>query len=90
MTARELVLEIFSRPQRGISADVRRITQRQYQELRRLFFLEVGKGRVRSGLGGALIWTSQDREEFTVRELSGSCQLARSKAPGVEGVMNLF
>jgi hypothetical protein len=68
MTAEFLVTEIFSRPQQGAPADMRRLTERQFVALRALMLEEESKGTVHGGLGGSLVWMPPGQVKYVLTE----------------------
>ena len=68
MTAEYLVNEIFSRPQQGISGDMRLLTERQFSALRALILDEESKGTVTFGLGGSLVWMAPGQVKYVLTE----------------------
>jgi hypothetical protein len=68
MTARDLIADIFSRPQRGVAGNMRRITRRQLDYLVGLIGEEQESGAVQRGAGASLVWMPGGREKYVITE----------------------
>jgi hypothetical protein len=69
MTALELINDIFRRPQRGVDANMRRITPDQLTYVRVLIERDVERNAVTRGAPGSLIWMpTKDRYKYVVAE----------------------
>jgi hypothetical protein len=97
MTAKQLITEIFSRPQNGVSPDMRRLTARQFIWLRDLIMSEVGSRRAEAGIvhkgdGGSLVWTPAGPNKYVLSEDQAGAKhsLMRLANLGTQGAGSLF
>lgn len=68
MTAIELIDSIFSRPQRGVAGEVRRITDPQLKYLCDLVEGDKEKSAVRAGRGRSFVWSPEGAYQYVVTE----------------------
>lgn len=68
MTAHDLITDIFSRPQRGVAGNMRRITRRQLDYLVGLIGKDQDGDAVRHGTDGGLVWMPPGPEKYVITE----------------------
>lgn len=92
MTARGLIIDIFSRVQDGVPSNTRRITGAQLHLLRTLISEDQERGAVEFGGTGVTIWKPSGREQYVITEdLRGKRHtLARVPNIGAAGTGMLF
>jgi hypothetical protein len=67
MTAHDLITDIFSRVQGG-PGNVRYITVRQLNEVRRLISIDKDRAAVRAEAPGVTVWTPTGGEKYVITE----------------------
>lgn len=73
MTAHELIAGIFSRPQQGVSSNLRFVTERQFNYLKDLIGMdEEGAAAVQNGMNGGLVWMPSGRVKYVLSYDPGS------------------
>jgi hypothetical protein len=66
MTAFELIDDIFSRPQANVAANMRYITERQFNWLVDLIGADEDGGAVKYGPNGGLVWMPRGRWKYVL------------------------
>jgi hypothetical protein len=99
MTAAYLISEIFSRVQRGLPSNLRRLSQRQFDSLLVMISVEDSKGvsqgkpsAVRQGDHGGLVWCPRGDYQYVISEGANGAKrtIVRLVCVGAGGSGSLF
>jgi hypothetical protein len=72
VTAHDLILDLFSRPQSGVASNMRFITERQFNWLKDLIGADDEGSAVTGGMNGGLVWMPSGRWKYVLTFEPGS------------------
>lgn len=68
MTLRQLIFDIYSRPQTNLPSEMRRLSEEQFKYVRDLMLNEEAKGTVHRGQGDSLVWSAAGSDKYVLTE----------------------